>query len=98
MECSLEKLRAQERKISVTGESLAQTEQTARELDSLEKRAQVAASCHSVDVVHAVTNILIFLTAVCVLGGDESGSGSHPAWASAGCWAPLCHGSDYPAL
>lgn len=35
---------------------------------------------------------------VCVSGGDESGSGSYPAWASAGCWTPLCHGSDYPAL
>lgn len=98
MECSLEKLRAQERKISVIGESLSQTEQTVRELDSLEKRAQVSASCHPVHVVCAVTNTRVFLTAVCVLGGDESGSGSYPARASAGCWAPLCNGSDYPAL
>lgn len=43
--------------MSVTGESLAQTEQTNKELDSLEKRAQVAASCHPVHVVHAVTNV-----------------------------------------
>lgn len=65
MECSLEKLRAQERKISVIGESLSQTEQTVRELDSLEKRAQVSASCHPVHVVRAVTNTRVFLTAVC---------------------------------
>lgn len=58
----------------------------------------VAASCHPVHVVHPVTDILMFLTAVCVSGGDESGSGSYPARASVGCWAPLCHGSDYPAL
>ncbi|XDV37225.1 hypothetical protein PO909_006863 [Leuciscus waleckii] len=52
MECSLEKLRAQERKISVTGESLSQTEQTVRELDSLEKRAQEEMSRAQVLILH----------------------------------------------
>ncbi|KAK7138068.1 hypothetical protein R3I94_013640 [Phoxinus phoxinus] len=52
MECSLEKFRAQERKISVTGESLSQTEQTARELDNLEKRAQEEMSRAQVLILH----------------------------------------------
>ncbi|XP_067242987.1 proto-oncogene DBL [Chanodichthys erythropterus] len=52
MECSLEKLRALERKISVTGESLAQTEQTVKELDSLEKRAQEEMSRAQVLILH----------------------------------------------
>ncbi|XP_048032745.1 proto-oncogene DBL isoform X2 [Megalobrama amblycephala] len=52
MECSLEKLRAQERKISVTGESLAQTEQTVKELDGLEKRAQEEMSRAQVLILH----------------------------------------------
>lgn len=42
MEGSLEKLSVQERKLIVTGETLAQTEQIIKELDILEKRAQVA--------------------------------------------------------
>lgn len=42
MESSLEKLSAQERKLIVTGETLTQTEQIIKELDILEKRAQVA--------------------------------------------------------
>lgn len=41
MESSLEKLSAQEKKLIVTGETLAQTEQIIKELDILEKRAQV---------------------------------------------------------
>jgi len=57
MECSLEKLRAQERKISVTGESLSQIEQAVKELDNLEKRAQVAASCHPVARSHKYPNV-----------------------------------------
>ncbi|XP_053486836.1 proto-oncogene DBL isoform X3 [Ictalurus furcatus] len=40
MEGSLEKLSVQERKLIVTGETLAQTEQIIKELDILEKRAQ----------------------------------------------------------
>ncbi|XP_077092349.1 proto-oncogene DBL isoform X2 [Siphateles boraxobius] len=52
MECSLEKLRAQERKISVTGESLSQTEQTVRDLDNLEKRAQEEMSRAQVLILH----------------------------------------------
>ncbi|XP_067313722.1 proto-oncogene DBL isoform X3 [Pseudorasbora parva] len=52
MECSLEKLRAHERKISVTGESLAQTEQTVRDLDNLEKRAQEEMSRAQVLILH----------------------------------------------
>lgn len=42
MEGSLEKLSVQERKLIVTGETLAKTEQIIKELDILEKRAQVA--------------------------------------------------------
>lgn len=61
MECSLEKLRAHERKISITGESLSQTEQCVRELDSLERRVQVAALCLPVHVVQSVANMQIFL-------------------------------------
>lgn len=72
MECSLEKLRAQERKISITGESLSQTEQSVRELDSLEKRSQVAALCLPVHFVQSVINMLIFLTASCVVQEDMS--------------------------
>ncbi|XP_051506180.1 proto-oncogene DBL-like isoform X5 [Myxocyprinus asiaticus] len=52
LECSLEKLRAQERKIRVTGESMAQTEQTIKELDSLEKRAQEEMSLAQVLILH----------------------------------------------
>ncbi|XP_043113542.1 proto-oncogene DBL isoform X1 [Puntigrus tetrazona] len=52
MECSLERLRAQERKISITGEALSQTEQRVRELDSLEKRAQEEMSRAQVLILH----------------------------------------------
>ncbi|XP_057204860.1 proto-oncogene DBL isoform X1 [Triplophysa rosa] len=52
MESSLEKLRVQERKVSVTGESLLQTEQAARELDSLERRAQEEMSRAQVLILH----------------------------------------------
>lgn len=72
MECSLEKLRAQERKISITGESLSQTEQCGRELDSLEKRAQVAALCLPVHVVQSVANMQIFLIDLCVFQEEMS--------------------------
>lgn len=41
MESSLENLSAYEKKLIVTGETLAQTEQIIKELDILEKRAQV---------------------------------------------------------
>ncbi len=72
MECSLEKLRAHERKISITGESLSQTEQCGRELDSLEKRAQVAALCLPVHVVQSVANMQIFLIDLCVFQEEMS--------------------------
>ncbi|XP_055033962.2 proto-oncogene DBL isoform X1 [Misgurnus anguillicaudatus] len=52
MESSLEKLRAQERKVNVTGESLFQMEQAARELDSLERRAQEEMSRAQVIILH----------------------------------------------
>nr|XP_021328506.1 proto-oncogene DBL isoform X3 [Danio rerio] len=52
MECSLEKLRAQERKISIIGESLNQTEQSVRELDGLDKRAQEEMSRAQVLILH----------------------------------------------
>lgn len=98
MEYSLEKLRAQERNISITGETLSRTEQCVRELDGLEKRAQVTALCFPVHVVVSRKYADISDRFVFVSGRDESGSGSYPAWASAGCWTPLCHGSDCPAL
>ncbi len=92
MECSLEKLRAQERKISITGESLSQTEQCVRELDSLEKRAQVAALCLTVHVVQSVANMQIFLidcvfqeemsrAQVLILHGHQLAAGHHYAMA-----------------
>ncbi|XP_042626483.1 proto-oncogene DBL-like [Cyprinus carpio] len=49
MEYSLEKLRAQERKISITGESLSQS---VRKLDSLEKHAQEEMSRAQVLILH----------------------------------------------
>ncbi|XP_016423394.1 guanine nucleotide exchange factor DBS-like [Sinocyclocheilus rhinocerous] len=52
MEYSLEKLRAQERKISITGESLSQTDQSVRELDSLKKHAQEEMSRAQVLILH----------------------------------------------
>lgn len=41
MESSLQKLSAQERGVSSSGETLAQTEQALRDLESLESKAQV---------------------------------------------------------
>ncbi len=90
MECSLDKLRAQERKMSITGESLSQTEQCVRELDSLEKHAQVAALCLPVHVVQA--NMQIFLidcvfqeemsrAQVLILHGHQLAAGHHYAMA-----------------
>lgn len=42
MELSLERLASQEREVSSSGETLTQTEQTLRDLDSLEAHAQVS--------------------------------------------------------
>ncbi|XP_060783764.1 proto-oncogene DBL isoform X2 [Neoarius graeffei] len=52
MEKSLEKLSAQERKLIVTGETLAQTEQIIKELDILEKRAQEEMTRAQVMILH----------------------------------------------
>uniref|UniRef100_A0A8C2Q6G0 MCF.2 cell line derived transforming sequence a n=1 Tax=Cyprinus carpio TaxID=7962 RepID=A0A8C2Q6G0_CYPCA len=55
--------------ISITRESLSQS---VRELDSLEKHAQVVALCLPVHVILLVTNMLIFLTALCVFQEEMS--------------------------
>ncbi|MCJ8734061.1 hypothetical protein PDJAM_G00231090 [Pangasius djambal] len=52
MESSLEKLSAQEGKLIVTGETLAQTEQIIKELDILEKRAQEEMTRAQVMILH----------------------------------------------
>ncbi|XP_046705882.1 proto-oncogene DBL isoform X4 [Silurus meridionalis] len=52
MESSLEKLSSQERKLIVTGETLAQTEQIIKELDILEKRAQEEMTRAQVMILH----------------------------------------------
>ncbi|XP_036424986.1 proto-oncogene DBL [Colossoma macropomum] len=52
MESCLDKLSAQERKVIITGDTLAQTEQTIRELDILEKRAMEEMARAQVMILH----------------------------------------------
>ncbi|KAI4885361.1 hypothetical protein NFI96_014333 [Prochilodus magdalenae] len=52
MENCLDKLSAQERKVIITGDTLTQTEQTIRELDTLEKRAMEEMARAQVMILH----------------------------------------------
>uniref|UniRef100_A0A4W5QIH4 MCF.2 cell line derived transforming sequence a n=1 Tax=Hucho hucho TaxID=62062 RepID=A0A4W5QIH4_9TELE len=52
MELSLERLASQEREVSLSGETLTQTEQTLRELDSLEAHAQEEIGRAQIIILH----------------------------------------------
>lgn len=97
---------AQERELSVSVNTLAQTEQALKRLDNLESNTQVSKYLQIPALITGLCVLVVLATSsncthsifVCLSwlspsGGDGSGSDHHPSWTPAVSRSPLRHGS-----